>query len=266
MKNKSMEKGTKKRWQNFWSVIFVTVIIVICLSSYICLEFNKCLEVTNKDKFSRILVVIVMGSFTIPLGSVISSFIYCSGLKEKIDQLKDDKFFDPETGMYMKGKMISDFKMVAGREVCYIYACDIDNLKAVNDNYGHEAGDSLISTFASRLREFTASNSNVNAYRLNISGDEFAVVVFGDEEEYDKYDSLLKNIFTSSISITYRDNCKMQSISLPLTVSYAAMKYDPSCGKGVEEVFYLADQAMMAKKHEHHLKKEKLVSDSQELK
>jgi len=52
--------------------------------------------------------------------------------------------------------------------LCYF---DLDNLKLVNDDYGHPAGDRVLVTVASRLRH------GGEAFRLG--GDEFAVILAG---------------------------------------------------------------------------------------
>lgn len=53
---------------------------------------------------------------------------------------------------------------------------DLDNLKLVNDTYGHQAGDDLIQTVGQRLKAMSDKDS---AFRLG--GDEFAVIVRGGE-------------------------------------------------------------------------------------
>jgi diguanylate cyclase (GGDEF)-like protein len=53
-----------------------------------------------------------------------------------------------------------------------LLAIDLDNLKVVNDTFGHHAGDMLLRTVASRVAEAASQD---RAYRLG--GDEFAVIV-----------------------------------------------------------------------------------------
>ena len=53
--------------------------------------------------------------------------------------------------------------------------CDMDNLKAVNDTHGHDAGDRALQTLAAALRSELRRSDE--AYR--VGGDEFAVVLPG---------------------------------------------------------------------------------------
>lgn len=57
-----------------------------------------------------------------------------------------------------------------------ILLADVDNLKLVNDTFGHAAGDALIKVVADRI---SAAAGVESAFRLG--GDEFAVIVSGEE-------------------------------------------------------------------------------------
>lgn len=57
---------------------------------------------------------------------------------------------------------------------------DIDNLKQVNDQYGHEAGDQLLKSFSSIL----ANKLDTHGKLYRLGGDEFAVVCHEDDVEW----------------------------------------------------------------------------------
>ncbi|MDA8194935.1 MAG: diguanylate cyclase [Thermaerobacter sp.] len=54
--------------------------------------------------------------------------------------------------------------------------CDLDNLKTVNDRYGHGAGDRLILDVGSRLRTLVSSGPFAESAVCRLHGDEFAVL------------------------------------------------------------------------------------------
>jgi len=56
-----------------------------------------------------------------------------------------------------------------------LFYFDLDNLKVINDRFGHREGDRALTGFAGILRE-TFRKSDITA---RIGGDEFAVLVTG---------------------------------------------------------------------------------------
>ncbi|MGU3539294.1 bifunctional diguanylate cyclase/phosphodiesterase [Methylobacterium sp. A54F] len=54
-----------------------------------------------------------------------------------------------------------------------VLACDLDRFKAVNDTYGHPAGDALLAVIAERLRGVVRTGDII----ARLGGDEFAIIV-----------------------------------------------------------------------------------------
>jgi diguanylate cyclase len=92
------------------------------------------------------------------------------------DQLRHQANHDPLTGLPNRAAVFGRLAVAleAPREtrvgLCYL---DLDGFKAVNDRYGHQAGDELLVTVARRIGE-TARRHGVLAGR--IGGDEFVLV------------------------------------------------------------------------------------------
>jgi diguanylate cyclase (GGDEF)-like protein len=101
-------------------------------------------------------------------------------LRQKIDRLRADADLDALTGLANRRR----FRSALAREVerfrrygvpCALLLLDIDYLKAINDKFGHPAGDMVIRQIAQTLTH--VSRDNDTAARLG--GEEFALLLSG---------------------------------------------------------------------------------------
>lgn len=80
---------------------------------------------------------------------------------------------DHLTGLYNKGKYLERIeKEYPYQNSIAIFNFDVNNLKMMNDKFGHEAGDRLIIKAADSIRKVTSNH--VHGYRMG--GDEFLMV------------------------------------------------------------------------------------------
>ena len=120
--------------------------------------------------------------FTIPAESEL--LVFRAGqlvqLKQKMDRLHSEAGRDYLTGLANR----RHFRLALTREVerwrrygvpCALLLLDIDYLKAINDRFGHPAGDLVIRQVANTLSE--VSRDNDTAARLG--GEEFALLLAG---------------------------------------------------------------------------------------
>ena len=122
------------------------------------------------------------------------------------------------------------------REVLTIFA-DIDGLKAINDTYGHDAGDELLK-FAAKAFTSTVRNQDAVA---RLGGDEFAVLTSGD--------------WTQARAQALADQLEA-SLAEPVVLADATVKVGVAVGIALPEtpdepsadVVKRADQAMYARK------------------
>lgn len=119
------------------------------------------------------------------------------------------------------------------REPFAVVVCDIDNLKAVNDLYGHKEGDACIRNACAKICT-TFSHSPV----FRIGGDEFAVILSG--EDYFHRDRLMEEI-----NAVPRDRSKVR---IGETISAGMAEYDKKQHTSVLSIFEEADKAMYEKK------------------
>ncbi|MBR3313537.1 MAG: GGDEF domain-containing protein [Atopobiaceae bacterium] len=114
---------------------------------------------------------------------------------------------------------------------------DCDNLKTINDQYGHERGDAYIKT-ACRFICRIFKHSPV----FRIGGDEFAVVL--QNEDYQNRRELLELFEKNMNEIQASAGNEWEQIS----VSLGMAEYDPQSDDSVDDVVRHADKAMYENK------------------
>lgn len=96
-------------------------------------------------------------------------------LKQKIDDAEKNSTIDPLTGLSNRRGLDHDkTKFEVDRYPILFISVDLDNLKGINDTFGHKAGDKYIMSFVEFINTITRPDDD-NGYRLG--GDEFLVVV-----------------------------------------------------------------------------------------
>jgi len=83
---------------------------------------------------------------------------------------------DPLTGVANRSALRRRLDAATGPVT--VVLVDLDDFKAVNDNYGHDAGDLVLTTVAERLTAAVREDDLV----VRLGGDEFAVVVADDAD------------------------------------------------------------------------------------
>ena len=101
------------------------------------------------------------------------------GRAELFAQVEALAYTDPLTGLANR-RVLEDALEKAcdessGAGSPALFLCDIDGLKAINDSYGHDAGDRVIQRVAAALRAATAGHPDAVPSRMG--GDEFCVLL-----------------------------------------------------------------------------------------
>jgi two-component system cell cycle response regulator len=103
---------------------------------------------------------------------------YADHLRGRLEESVELALTDALTGLHNRRYMETHLRALAeqakasGRPLSVLLA-DIDNFKAVNDTYGHDAGDSVLREFAGRFRRNTRSID----LTCRIGGEEFVIVM-----------------------------------------------------------------------------------------
>jgi diguanylate cyclase (GGDEF)-like protein len=117
-----------------------------------------------------------------------------------------------------------------------IYA-DLDNMKQINDEFGHEEGDRALVTAGDVLKN-TFRNSDVIG---RVGGDEFAILAL--EAKVESLVVLLKRMKKNFETTKYNVNSRHK-----LTFSFGISYFDPEKPQTIEELLRRADMSMYEEK------------------
>jgi two-component system cell cycle response regulator len=113
---------------------------------------------------------------------------------------------------------------------------DMDDLKWINDNYGHNEGDQALIDFAKILQQ-SFRESDIIA---RIGGDEFVVLLESADED--------EEILISRLHENIRDYNVMESHRYGLSISLGTAQFDPKRPISINELLSEADASMYAQK------------------
>ncbi len=89
---------------------------------------------------------------------------------------------------------------------------DLDDFKAVNDTFGHAAGDQFLITFARRLNQINQAHT----IKIRIAGDEFALFSYG----YDEVKNTdIKDLWQSIQDLALSQPIVVNGIKIPVSIS-----------------------------------------------
>ncbi len=121
--------------------------------------------------------------------------------------------------------------------VCFI---DIDKLKQVNDVFGHAAGDELIQTIASAIKEALSEED----FWVRLGGDEFLITFARADQSaaQEKLEAITKRLNRINASGSFPFRC---------SVSYGFHTTTPGERMSVDDIIKQADANMYQQKHAH---------------
>lgn len=140
--------------------------------------------------------LIVLGIVLLPLLILLALYLMLKNKKKQIIVKKEDRRKYTDILTSLKNRNYLNLNMPTW-EASKIYPqtivmIDLNNIKYVNDNYGHEAGDNLIVAAASMLVNTQLENSEI----IRTDGNEFLVYLVGyTEKQIDTYCKKLNKEF-----------------------------------------------------------------------
>lgn len=146
---------------------------------------------------------------------------------------------DPLTGSWNRRHLERDF----GRAVAHHHAAgaasyfglfDIDRFKAINDSYGHSAGDGVLCAVHAAF-----SHLDGDEYLARLGGDEFALLMCGPD--------VPERVARALASVEARLPAPLPGAAV--TVSLGLVHLQPGCIPALERAYGLADELLYQAKH-----------------
>lgn len=188
------------------------------------------------SRYPAVLWLTIAATSGLAVGLVARRHRLSSAISEQ-QQLRDDlrhwehrATHDPLTGLLNRAALLAclEQRLVSNPNLAVIF-CDIDRFKAVNDSFGHDAGDLLIGEVARRLENLTDGTMAV----ARLGGDEFVVVLDADRVD----------ILSRAILAAMRSPClvgdRMIRVSLSVGIATAM-----STSSAPTQLLALADSAL----------------------
>lgn len=159
--------------------------------------------------------------------------------RKKAHILKDKAYSDSLTGLANRLLLADRFELTATRSkrqdtLFALLMIDLNAFKAINDNYGHAAGDQVLVTVAKRLLETVRATDTV----ARVGGDEFVLLI----ESFKNPDELVhlgrKLVASISQAITLDNGL---NVHVGASVGFALW---PKNGANMDDLLNVADQGM----------------------
>ena len=224
------------------NLLIIGFILLLGCSMIDIIKFNI-LKYFKMGEINATISFMTIGSFFFMLCLLVNYFYHCIEYINETtvqNQLEGLAYTDSLTRLSNRAKCELSLANTKGRYT--IISVDLDYLKYTNDNYGHSAGDTLLSGFATMLKSSFIDASLVG----RMGGDEFIVILpYIDAPRRDTDIAILSEL------MNYR-NGKSTRIHYSASWGYAE-SIDPSLSNpSAQSVYLLADKRMYSMKKKHH--------------
>lgn len=165
-----------------------------------------------------------------------------SEVEQKETRLSNMAYFDQLTGLPNRSLMSDRLHHAIARSkrehkllaICFV---DLDRFKRINDNFGHEAGDSLLQQTSQRLIEGIREGDNAARY----GGDEFVLLLEGLKGR-NELETIINRLL-ASLAKPYRIGNQLHNVSASIGVTLY-----PNDNSDADQLIRHADHSMYAAK------------------
>ena len=240
----------RARTELFITILFSVLLIALLLSAFSVWMSNRLTR--PLDELTHSATKIIAGNYDVrfsrkpndEIGSLMDTFIFMAkSLKIQFEYINSLVYYDSMTGAKNKrafidvrnefNRKISEAKDKNEKLEFGVIVFDVNNLKYLNDTFGHKEGDALIKNACSLITRIF-SESPI----FRIGGDEFVSVIAG--KDFDNRNELLTK-FRSEMDYLQANKSKA---SEQLSIASGIAVYDAKNDVEFQTVFERADEEM----------------------
>lgn len=231
-----VDRHLPSRFEAGFNVIMVGIILIL---SSLEIIFRLLPEIPPGYSAFKIFFLSLLLMTTLSFVAMLKDFIY---EKKGLEILKAQVELDPMTGTMSKNSGLKYMKALmkkAASENNYITFgfIDMNNLKFINDRYGHLEGDRSIIETASIIK----SNLRSSDIICRVGGDEFVIAFSGCH--YSQAQDIMERIDNSLESLS-------RTLPYDISISTGLFEKEPYRKMLLEEIIRIVDEEMYLKKAE----------------
>jgi diguanylate cyclase (GGDEF)-like protein len=250
----NMRRIARRQWSLWSCAVMVTVLLALGIASFAFpgllsqAEASASLLLTSAIR-GLVGLVLLFNVYTVyqqlqihRIHQQLSTQVEALGKMEvRTEEVYKLAVLDPLTGLYNRRSGEQRLAQEMSRSTrnghpLTILALDLDNLKQVNDRFGHPAGDELIRSFADRLNKATRGSD----LAVRLGGDEFLVLLPECKPEG------VRHVLSRLVGL------KVEVQGQLVEVSFSAGWTNFAPGEPADELVRRADDAMYANKRAPH--------------
>lgn len=212
----------------------------LCVRTQRVQEIEECVVLRGGPKWFRTTLTPIRDEVTCEITQILGVSQNISGTKRLQAELQHYAYIDPLTGLPNR-RRFDEAVINATEQSVYTHrgfslaVVDLDQLKFVNDEWGHRLGDRMIRHAGDVLQAMIGPNEVV----ARVGGDEFYILLQVEER-------VLLDRRLDEIRSAIDRGIVLPGTDLPITLSVGAEVWKP--GKDVHAVLSAADKAMYAEK------------------
>jgi len=153
--------------------------------------------------------------------------------------IQNRMYRDPNSGIYYRSYLTDNYEKINFLDY-YIALADIDFFKRINDIYGQENGDRILSSIIKKISYFLEKDDIFVQY----GGEEFLLLISKKDTNVDAFKSRIENIRKMVEDL----NIKIKNSTIHITISMGAF-IQTNTASSLQDAIQKADSALYDSKH-----------------